>query len=109
MKHEQTIRSYFDGWKRNDWSAVERLLAEDFTFTSLNDDDHIDKRRYQEKCWPGAASLERMEIDTIVEKDDEAFIRYRGRFAGGEDVHNMESFRLANGKIKEIEVFFGRP
>lgn len=108
MNHERTIREYFDGWRKKDWSAVEALLADGFTFISPNDDADLDKRRYQEECWPEAERLKAIDIDTVIEKGDEAFVRYHGRFEG-ERVHNTEHFRFVGGKIKSIEVFFGRP
>lgn len=44
MTKEEIIRTYYSGWEKKQWSAVDNLLADGFTFTSPNDEDHIDKR-----------------------------------------------------------------
>jgi ketosteroid isomerase-like protein len=109
MSDAKIIKDYFSGWERKDWSSIEAKLADDFTFTSPNDDDHIDKRRYKEKCWPGAEGIEKIDIRTIIERGDEAFARYHLRMKDGKSFQNTEYFRFANGRIREIEVFFGSP
>ena len=38
------VRKCFSTWETKDREALEELLAEDFTFTSPNDDDHISKQ-----------------------------------------------------------------
>jgi ketosteroid isomerase-like protein len=37
------IRKCFSAWEAKDRETLEGLLAEDFTFTSPNDDDHSSK------------------------------------------------------------------
>jgi hypothetical protein len=100
-------RSISPAGREKDWSTVEGALAEGFTFTSPNDDDHIDKRRYKEKCWPEAAKIEKIDVNKVIESADEAFVRYRLRTKDGKSFQNTEYFRFVGGKIKEIEVFFG--
>ncbi len=107
MKYETLIRKLFSAWQKRDWHFVESSLADGFTFTSPYD-DHIDKQEYKEKCWNSVKEIEGYEFVTILEKGDEAFIRYRGRL-NGMSVQNTEHFIFENGKIKEITVFFGRP
>jgi hypothetical protein len=104
---ETFIRNYFLAWLKRDWDFVEGALADGFTFTSPYD-DHIDKYEYKEKCWNSVKEIEAFEFVTILEKGDEAFIRYRGRL-NGMSVQNTEHFKFQNGKIREITVFFGRP
>jgi len=109
MKNESIIRSYFSGWERKDWNSVESLLADGFTFTSPNDDAHIDKRRYKEKCWPWAPTLERFDIEKVIENETEAFVKYESWTTSGKSYTSAEYFRFRNGKIEAIEVFFGVP
>ena len=61
MTREAAIRNYYSSWERGDWSGLENLLAVGFTFTSPNDDDHIDQPAFKEKCWPEAECIERFE------------------------------------------------
>jgi ketosteroid isomerase-like protein len=109
VNNETFIRSYFSGWEKNDWNLVESLLADDFTFTSPNDDDHIDKRRYKRKCWPSAPTFERFNIEKVIENDAEAFAKYEAWTTDGKSFRNAEYFRFRDGKIEEIQVFFGVP
>jgi hypothetical protein len=47
----EAIRTYLGVYQRKDRSAIEQVLADDFTFTSPVD-DHIDRALYFVKCWP---------------------------------------------------------
>jgi len=106
-KNESIIRMCFTAWQKRDWDTVESLLADGFTFTSPYD-DHIDKREYKQKCWNSIKSIEEYEYTTIMEKGDEAFVRYKNRI-NGMLVQNTEHFLFQDGKIKGVDVFFGRP
>ena len=107
MPYEPIIRKMFTAWQKRDWDLVESLLADGFTFTSPYD-DHIDKHEYKQKCWNSIKEIEEYEFVTIMEKGDEAFVRYKSRL-NGMLVQNTEHFLFQNGKIKGIYVFFGRP
>lgn len=58
------------------------------------------------KVWP--VMKEEYEYVTIMEKGDEAFVRYKSRI-NGMLVQNTEHFLFQDGKIKGVDVFFGRP
>jgi ketosteroid isomerase-like protein len=45
MDNTETVRAAFEAYLGQDKAAEERLLAEDFVFTSLQD-DHIDKTAF---------------------------------------------------------------
>ena len=47
---EKLIKTYFTGYEKKDWNMVASQLAEDFTFTSPNGDDHLTVAKYKEKC-----------------------------------------------------------
>jgi hypothetical protein len=107
VETETFIRNIFSAWQKRDWDFIESALADGFTFTSPYD-DHLDKAEYKQKCWYAVKEVEEYEFVSIMEKRDEAFVRYRGRL-NGMAVQNTEHFIFQNGKIKEITVFFGRP
>ena len=107
MQYETIIRKCFTAWQERDWDSVERLLADDFTFTSPYD-DHINKHEYKQKCWNSVKEIEEYKYVTIMESGDEAFVRYKSRL-NGMLVQNTEHFHFQNGKIKGVDVFFGRP
>jgi len=108
MTASDILRSYFSTYERKDRPALEALLAEDFTFTSPNDDDHINTACYFEKCWPGSANIQRFLILDLIENGDEAFIRYECEMVDGKRFRNTEYFRLEGGKVREVDVYFGR-
>src|SRR5262245_37634686 len=74
------VRKCFSAWETKDRQALEGLLAEDFTFTSPNDDDHISKDEYWKKCWP---KIRAIHIEKLFEKGDEAFVRYECELKDG--------------------------
>jgi SnoaL-like domain len=107
MTKEEIIRNYYSGWEKKEWRALESLLADGFTFTSPNNDDHIDKRAFRAKCWPQADWIERFELESVVRRDDEAFVKYLCRTKNGRSFRNVEYFRFARGKVKAVECYFG--
>lgn len=106
MTKEEMIRRYFSGWENQDWNAIAALLAPDFTFTSPNDDDHIDQRAFKQKCWP-ADWIARFELEAIAECGNNAFVKYLYRIKDGRWIRNTEYFMFADEKIQAIEVYFG--
>lgn len=97
----------FSAWETKDRSALEGLLADDFTFTSPND-DHINLAEYWKKCWPGSEKIHTFRILNLFEHGNEAFIRYECELKDGTKFRNTEYFRLEGNKIKEVDVYFGR-
>src|SRR5579872_4648352 len=105
MPYETLIRQVFTAWQNRDWNTVESLLVDDFTFTSPYD-DHIDVHAYKQTCWDAVKDIDAYEFVTIMERGDEAFVRYKGRI-NGVPVQNTEHFHFEGGKIKAVDVFFG--
>lgn len=107
MIKEQVIRSYYSAWQKKQWSTIESVLADGFTFTSPNDDDHIDKYAFKAKCWSEADGIVRVELETIIGGEADAFVRYLSRTKRGTSFRNVEYFRFTGEKISAIEVYFG--
>jgi len=107
MSSEEIIRNYYSGWENKNWSVIESLLAAGFTFTSPNDDDHIDPRAFKTKCWPQADYIERFDLECLLEKENEAFAKYLCHTKNGKSLRNTEYFRFREGRIEAIEVYFG--
>jgi hypothetical protein len=51
MPKEQIVRTYYSGYDKKDWNLSGGVLAESFTFTSPNGDDHISKSVFKERCF----------------------------------------------------------
>jgi len=105
---EQRIKNFFAGFEKKDWNLLAGQLAEGFTFTSPNNDDHINLAAYKEKCWAaGAKFFKAIEFSEIVVTGNAAFAMYNITATDGKIAHNVEYYTFSNGKIKSIETFFG--
>lgn len=105
---EQRIRSFFLGFEKKDWNLVAGQLADGFTFTSPNNDDHINVAAYKEKCWATALKFfKSIEFSKIVVDGNTAFAMYNITDTDGKIAHNVEYYTFSNGKIRSIETFFG--
>ena len=51
IKAHASWRRYYKAWEKKDWGPIDVLLAENFTFTSANKDDHISKSAFKTQCW----------------------------------------------------------
>jgi ketosteroid isomerase-like protein len=100
------VRRYFSAYHSRDRSVVEDLLREDFTFTSPYD-DHIGKAAYFERCWPNNQAIRAHHIQALIAEGDAAFVLYECELMSGTRFRNTEYFRFGDGRIKEIEVYFG--
>lgn len=83
------------------------MLDERFTFSSPLD-DRIHRAAYFARCWPNGRTLRRIAVEKIFEQGDEAFIRYEAESTTGKKSRNTEWFRFENGKLMEVQVYFGR-
>jgi ketosteroid isomerase-like protein len=101
------VRACFTAWEKQDRAAIEALLADDFTFTSPND-DHISRAEYFQKCWPQSGQIKTFRVLNLFEHGGEAFIRYECELQDGKRFRNTEYFRVDGDKIKEVDVYFGR-
>jgi ketosteroid isomerase-like protein len=109
-KNEETIRKYYAAWETRDWHPVDILLADDFTFTSANNDDHISKSTFKARCWESQIGfIERFELQRVVGNGNDAFVLYVCRTKNGKTFRNVEYFRLRDEKVEAIECYFGAP
>jgi ketosteroid isomerase-like protein len=102
------IRKYYAAYEQKDRKAIEALLADDFTFTSPQD-DHIDRASYFNRCWPNCERIRAFHIKQLFEYGNEAFVLYEIERSAGGKIRNTEFFRVQESKIREVEVFFGGP
>jgi ketosteroid isomerase-like protein len=108
MKHDPiavarvSYRAYID----KDRAAIEALIAADFHFTSPLD-NRIDRATYFARCWPNSANIAVFELVHIVPDDDRVFVTYEGRSTSGKRFRNSEILTVRDGKIVDVEVYFG--
>jgi ketosteroid isomerase-like protein len=97
----------FEAYLAGDVATARDLLAEDFTFTSPQD-DHIDKAAFLERCFPTASRLERQDILQLVAAGgDGVFILYEYELQTGGVHRNAEFIVVRDGRLVETNVFFG--
>jgi hypothetical protein len=106
-KSEDVIRKYYAAWETKDWPRLDRMLADDFTFSSPLD-DHITKSDYKAGCWDTQiAFIDRFDLKQVFGTDNEAFVMYVCHTANGKTLQNVEYFHLRDAKVKAVECYFG--
>ncbi|MFE5735829.1 nuclear transport factor 2 family protein [Streptomyces celluloflavus] len=107
MSNTDVVRACFTSYLAQDRAAMERLLAEDFVFTSPQD-DHIDKATFLERCFPTAGRFRSQVVLDVVPTDgDEVFVRYEYELKSGARHRNVEVMTVRDGRITETQVYFG--
>ncbi len=104
---QQMIKDYYSAYEKKDWSLMQPILAEGFSFTSPAGDDHINLNVYKERCWPNAAKTRKFDLEKIIIDGDEAYVTYNGWTTDNKLFRNTELFKFKNGKIISNECFFG--
>lgn len=107
MANTDVVRAAFEAYLAQDADAEEHLLADDFVFTSPQD-DHIDKAAFMERCFPTVERLASQEIVELVDAGgDGVFILYEYVLKSGERHRNTEFIRVRDGQLVETQVYFG--
>ena len=107
-KNDETIRKYYKAWERKDWHPIDVLLADNFTFSSANNDDHISKSAFKTRCWESQIDfIERFELQRVIGNGNEAFVMYVCRTKNAKTFRNVEYLRLRDDKVEAIECYFG--
>jgi hypothetical protein len=96
----------YQAYVDKDRSLIERLVADDFHFTSPLD-NRIDRNTYFERCWPNSANTSDFKFIHLVQHDERVFVTYEGRTTSGTSVRNTEILTVRHGKLVETEVYFG--
>jgi SnoaL-like protein len=109
-KNDETIRKYYAAWEQKDWRPLDLLLADNFSFTSANHDDHISKSAFKTRCWESQIGfIDRFELQRVIGNGNEAFVMYVCRTKNGKTFRNVEYLRLGVGQVEAIECYFGSP
>jgi ketosteroid isomerase-like protein len=103
---EGVVRECFRAYVDKDRGLLENLVAEDFTFTSPWD-DHIDRKTYFDRCWPNSDRIKEFHLERIFVQGNEAFVRYELVPVDGKNFRNVEWFRVEDGLLREVQVYFG--
>jgi ketosteroid isomerase-like protein len=103
---EELVRACYAAYVNKDRAAIESRLSDDFHFTSPLD-NRIDKAAYFKICWPNSEQFEAVEIESVLVGGDRAAATYNARLKGNKQFRNTEVYTVRDGKITEVEVYFG--
>lgn len=103
----EVVRACMESYIAQDRERAERLISDDYRFTSPQD-DHIDRAAFFERCFPTADRFRTQEILAVVPGEgDDVFILYEYELETGERHRNTEVATVRDGRITETQVFFG--
>jgi ketosteroid isomerase-like protein len=105
----QTIsiaRKAYQAYVDNDRAAIEAVIGEEFHFTSPRD-NRINRETYFEKCWKNSETITGFTFINLVADGERAFVTYEGQRSTGKPFRNTEIMTVRDGKIVEVEVYFG--
>ncbi|MEU6069344.1 nuclear transport factor 2 family protein [Streptomyces sp. NPDC047082] len=104
---KDVVEAAFRHYLAQDRAAALPLCADDFTFTSPQD-DHIDKAAFFDRCFPTAGRLREQRLLHVVPADDElVFAHYEYELKTGARHRNVEAITVRDGLVREVRVFFG--
>ena len=102
-----SVRRRFNAYRAGDREEIEAVLHDDLTFTSPYDDG-IDRTAYFARCWPNRDRIKSHTIERLLVGEGEAFVQYMLETQDGTLSRNVEHFTYRDGKIADIDVYFGR-
>ena len=99
-------RAAYEAYVAKNRTAIEKLIAADFHFTSPLD-NRIDRATYFARCWPNSERIDGFNFINLVRDGDRVFVTYEGHTRDGERFRNTEILTVRGGQIVEVEVYFG--
>jgi SnoaL-like domain len=102
----QLVRELYRAFASGDREVVERMLGDDFSFSSPLDVG-LDRAGYFERCWPGAGQGQEFEFVRLVESGDEVIVTYEMKKPDGSRGRNTEILGFEGDRACRTEVYFG--
>jgi len=102
----EIARASYMAYVHKDRAAIERLIAEDFHFTSPLD-NRLDRATYFARCWPNSEKMASFDFKRLVAFGDQVLVTYEARTADGQRFRNTEILTMRGQQIVEAEVYFG--
>ena len=99
-------RAAYEAYVSKDREAIEKLIAQNFHFTSPLD-NRIDRATYFKYCWPNSERIKAFDFINIVPDGDRVLVTYEGHGVKGDTFRNTEILTVRDGQIVEVEVYFG--
>jgi ketosteroid isomerase-like protein len=102
----QVVRDSYRAFETGDRELAERVFGAELRFHAPPDPE-LDRDAYFERCWPNAGHLEAFDFVRLFECGEEVFVTYEARRSDGSRFRNTEILTVRDGKIVEVEVYFG--
>jgi len=99
-------RRAYQAYVERDRAAIEAIIGDDFHFTSPRD-NRINREVYFDKCWKNSDTITGFTFINLVADGERVFVTYEGQRSNGKPFRNTEIMTVRNGKIVEVEVYFG--
>ncbi len=99
-------RRAYQAYVDKDRAGIEAIIGDDFHFSSPLD-NRIDRAAYFARCWPSSETISDFRFCHLVQDGERAFVTYEGRRAAGKRFRNTEILTVKDGKLVEVEVYFG--
>lgn len=107
MAGSDVVRAAFEAYRAQDLAREQALLADDFVFTSPQD-DHIDKGAFLDRCFPTAARFVSQTVLQLVDvPEGGVFLLYEYELVDGRRYRSVEFSTVRKGQLTETQVFFG--
>jgi hypothetical protein len=102
----QLARNVYEAFAAGDRTVMERLLSDDFIFSSPLDVG-LDRAGFFERCWPGAGAGQEFRLLRLVPSGDEVIVTYQLTHPDGRRGRNTEILTFRGGELCRSEVYFG--
>lgn len=100
------VRKAYHAYATKDRALIESIIDDDFHFTSPYD-NRIDRKTYFDRCWKNSETIIGFTFVNLVADKERVFVTYEAQREGGKPFRNTEIVTVRNGKIAEVEVYFG--
>jgi ketosteroid isomerase-like protein len=102
------VQKYFQAYTDKDRAAIEDVVDEAFRFSSPRD-NRIDRATYFRRCWNISDAIVGRKMIHMLADGEQVSVTYELAWTTGTASRNTEILTLRNGKIVDVEVYFGWP
>lgn len=100
------VQKYFQAYTDKDRAAIDAVVDATIRFSSPPD-NRIDRATYFGRCWKVSEAIVGRKMIHMLADGDRVFVTYELAFTSGGISRNTEIIALRNGKLVDVEVYFG--
>lgn len=106
ITNETIAREFYTQYRARNREALEALMHPDFEFSSPHD-DHINRKAYFDKCWKQGDRMKNLTVENVAVTNQYVFVEYKGIWSDGQHWRDVDIFKIEDGKVRHIRVYFG--